>query len=284
MKNDCCKICGNPSLIVFAHTARCDRCNTLLYFPYPNEDELIEVSEGERKSLSREFSLEWYTESAFNNHINFTNMIRFAMDESFKGKKLDILDYGGGAGQFSLVLKSHFPECTTYITDICDAYLLEEFGALNRQIRFSEFDRDETKFDFIFLNDVFEHLVDPLAVLKQLEGKLKIHGKIFIDTPRQFWIYPILRQFSTSLYKKVLRGTVSTAHLQIWSKQSFEFVVKKCGLKIVKYKELCEFTMPANFYMNNMGITNPITRFAGNILYRCARWLVTNKIQSVITK
>lgn len=268
--------------MVFAHTAKCNKCGVLLYYPYPEDDKSL-VANGEGKVWPREMVLNWYSESSFHNHSNFTNMIRFSMDKSFKGKKLDILDYGGGGGQFALVCKSHFPESNIFITDISDESLLEEWAVLNTQIPFKNFGQDDRKFDVIFLNDVFEHVSDPVFVLKQLSGKLKSGGKLFIDTPKQFWIYPVAKLLSKSLYTKVLRGTVSIFHLQIWSKNSFELVVKESGLKICKYKESSEYTMPAGFYMRNMGISNPILKLAGRVFYANAKWLAKNKIVAVLT-
>jgi len=283
MDDNSCKICGSSSLTVFAHTAKCGECGVLLYYPYPDDDSM-KLSTGEGKSWPRKEVLRWYSAASFYNHTNFTNMLRFTMGESYKGKKLDILDYGGGGGQFALVCKSHFPESNIYITDISDESLLEEWGASNTQIPFKNFDDDDKEFDVIFLNDVFEHVSDPLFVLNQLSGKLKNGGKLFVDTPKQFWIYPITKVISRSIYRKVLRGTVSTAHLQIWTRKSFELVVKKANLKISKYEESSEYTMPADFYMNNMGIRNPILKLAGHVFYGNAKWLARNKIVSILSK
>lgn len=208
-----CKICQSSKLSIFAHTAKCEDCGVLLYYPYPKDDIAL-ISEGIGKKWEREGVLDWYQDAAFYNHTNFTNMLRFTLDKSFnKNKHLDILDYGGGGGQFALICKSHFPQSRVYITDISDESLLEEWKSLNHQISFKEFQTDATKFDVIFLNDVFEHVSDPAFVLKQLAGKLKKRGKIFIDTPKQFFIYPLTKFFSKSIYTKILQGTVSTAHL-----------------------------------------------------------------------
>ena len=277
-----CKICGSPSLVIFAHTAKCDDCGVMVYYPYPADDSQLQAK-SDGKNWSRDQVLRWYSKASFHNHTNFTNIIRFAMDESCLGKQLDILDYGGGGGQFALVCKSHFPEATVYITDFSDESLLQEWSGSNMQIPFGSFSKDATKFDFIFLNDVFEHVSDPGFVLKQLAGKLKTGGKLFIDTPKQFWIYAFTKLMSKSLYTKVLRGTVSTAHLQIWSRKSFEFVVRESGLKVRKYEESSEYTMPADFYLDNMGIRNPILRFAGRVFYGNARWLAKNKIVCVLS-
>ena len=283
MEQNKCKICGSSTLTLFAHTAKCGNCGVLLYYPYPDDDRQL-LSSGEGKNWPREQVLIYYSKSSFYKHAKFTNMIRFAMDESNKGKKLDILDYGGGGGQFALVWKSHFPEAAVYITDISDESLLQEWSASNIQIPFRSFGKDDTKFDFIFLNDVFEHVSNPVLVLKQLAGKLKTGGKVFIDTPKKFWIFPLTRLVSNSLYKKVLRGTVSTCHLQVWTKKSFKLVVGESGFKIDKYAETSEYTMPSEFYMKNMAITNPILKLAGRIFYGNAKWLAKNKIVCVLSR
>lgn len=278
-----CKICGSADLDIFAHTAKCRGCGVLLFWPYPKSDETL-VSDGEGKSWPRSEALKWYSESSFLNHANFTQMLRYAIDESFRGRKLDILDYGGGGGQFALVATSHFPEANVFITDISDEALLDEWEPLNNQIRFRDFDSDKTTFDFIFLNDVFEHVSDPSAVLDQLAGKLKPDGRIFIDTPKQFWLYPVSKSISKGLYTKILRGTVSTSHLQIWSKPAFETVVGNSGLSIEKYDETSEYTMPAKFYLTNMGITNPVVKMLGSVFYSNAKYLAKNKIMCTLKK
>lgn len=283
MTEDNCKICGGSNLIIYAHTAKCGDCGVLLYFPYPKNDADL-VADGEGKEWNREGVLQWYSEAAFYNHSNFTSMLRFTMDKSFNNKaELDILDYGGGGGQFALVCKSHFPRSTVYITDISDAALLEEWKSLNNQISFKDFDNDPQKFDIIFLNDVFEHVSDPTFVLKQLSGKLKKGGKIFVGTPKQFFIYPLTEMLAKSIYTKILHGTVTHSHLQIWSKKSFTMIVKESGLRIEKYDEATEYTMPAEFYLKNMNITNPLVKLAGNVFYAIAKWLAKNKIVAVLS-
>lgn len=281
MDNTRCKICGGTNLKAFAHTATCGDCGVLLYWPYPKSDVEL-LSEG-GKPFPGAGARDWYTKSAFYNHINFTNMLRFALDDSFRGRALDILDYGGGAGQFALVCRSHFLNATVHITDITDAALLDEFRPLNVQIPFASFAADTTTFDAIFLNDVFEHVSDPVFVLRQLAGKLKPGGRIFIDTPRQFWIYPVTRRLAPSLHAKVLAGTVSAAHLQIWTRQAFELVVRRAGLAVAKFETASEYTMPADYYIRNMALQQPLMRLAARLFYSQAKYLAKNKILCVLT-
>ena len=278
-----CKICKSDLLEVFAHTAKCQNCGVLLYYPYPDTDEDL-IKSGSGKSWPQQEALKWYMESSFFNHLNFTEMTRFTIDESFKNIDLDVLDFGGGGGQFALVCKSHFPKSRIYITDISDESLLDQWRPYNIQILHRDFSGDEQKFDIIFMNDVFEHVSDPIGTLIQLKKKLKAGGKIFIDTPKQFWIYPLTKFFSKPLYKKILNGTVSKLHLQIWSKKSFDFVIYQSGMELTKYEECSEYTMPAAFYMHNMGIKKPIIIYLGKVFYKLSKFLAKNKIICVISE
>jgi 2-polyprenyl-3-methyl-5-hydroxy-6-metoxy-1,4-benzoquinol methylase len=275
-----CKICQCPTLEIFVHTARCTNCGVLFYYPYPlnDNDKILDYV----KQWNRDGTLKWYTESSFLNHHNFTNMLRFMMDKSSLERDIDVLDYGGGGGQFALICKSHFPRSTIYITDIANQSLLDEWRVLNNQIWFDDFPTNNRLFDFIFMNDVFEHVSDPISVLKLLSSKLKPNGMIFIDTPKQFWIYPLFKFFSPLLYTKVLKGTVSLMHLQIWTKKSFLLSVNLARLTTFKYLEVSEYTMPPDFYLNNMGIRNPIIRSLGFIFYRFSKYFAKNKILAVL--
>jgi 2-polyprenyl-3-methyl-5-hydroxy-6-metoxy-1,4-benzoquinol methylase len=254
----------------------------LLYYPYPSDEELANNTATSEES--QVVWMNWYTEASFLNHSNFTNMFRFALDRLQSRNALKILDYGGGGGQFALIALSHLPKCTVYITDISDNALLSSWAPVNQQIRFADFETDETRFDFIFLNDVFEHVNDPYKVLQLMESKLNKNGRIFIDTPKQFWLYPMLRVIAPPVYRKLLRGTVSKAHLQIWSKKSFIQILEKAGLKILKYKELSEFTMPPEYYLKNMNINNALMKLLGLLFYRNAKWMAKNKIMCVCEK
>ena len=278
---DPCKICGSRNLAIFAHTAKCGECGVLLFYPYPRADQ--ELSSGAGRNWAPNQAVSWYSRSCEKNHKNFTNMIQFALDGSSKERPLDVLDYGGGGGQFALVCSSMYPSASVYVVDIDDGALLDQWKPMNRQIRYLQFGADPTKFDTIFMNDVFEHVSDPAGVLVQLAGKLKgPESLIFIDTPKWFWVYPVAKHLSRKFYTKILKGTVSEDHQQIWNRNSFELVAKRANLQIVKYTELAEFTQSPEYYLRNMGISNPVLVAAGNLFYRFATLLANNKIMAVL--
>ena len=78
-------------------------------------------------------------------------------------------------------------------------------------------------------------------------------------------------------------GTVSKAHLQIWSKESFYYVANKSGLKVDKYKIVSEYTMPAEHYLRNFGIKNKALIMLGKLFYKFAGVFSKNKIMAVLS-
>ena len=92
-----------------------------------------------------------------------------------------VLDFGCGKGGFLKNLKNN--------NISKDLYGLELNQVNNRNINsngikcVSHTHELKTKFDYIFLNHVFEHLTDPINVLKNLIKLLKKDGKIIIEIP-----------------------------------------------------------------------------------------------------
>ena len=268
-----CKICKSIDLVIVDHTAKCRSCGVLLYYPYPTQ----------KKPPKVDFKL-WYGQSFEKNIKNFTNIILYAADKSKVNKELRVLDYGGASGQFALIFKSLFPVSKVYLVDIVDESLFKEFRPMNKQIKFSNFEKDRTKFDLIFLNDVYEHVEDPIQLLSTLRKKLNPSGIIFVDTPKQFWIYPFFNTIFKPIYKKILKGTVSKSHLQIWSNKSFEKSVKLSKLKIKRIDFLSELTMDTDIYLKQMGLDFLLLKLFVRIISQPLIFTFKNKIYAVLEK
>ena len=293
MKNNKnCKICDQSNLRIKYHVAICKNCGVHLFYPYPEDDEELlnknkytkdNIAINDDRVETQKRQLDYLLKSGELNISNFTRMINFTIPNSKKNDEIKILDYGGGSGQFAKICKNIFPKSKIYIADLYDEKLLNDFKKYNNQIKFNEFENNEIRFDFIFLNDVFEHLSNPIKVLKLLKKKLKNKdSKIFIDTPKIFWIYNFFSYVNLNIYKKILNGTIDQDHQQIWTKKSFNLAVKNSDLGIEKYKELTEFTQPADFYLDAMRIKNILLRLMGRAFYLLAPILARNKIISVL--
>jgi len=294
LENPKCKICKSSDLKIIYHVAICKNCKVLLFYPYPENDKEIflkkkytkdNIAINDNIEETKKRQLDYLLKSGHLNIKNFKQMINFTIPESLKDKQFDVLDYGGGGGQFASICNSIFPLSKIYITDLYDEKLIEKYKPFNNQIKFSDFENNKIKFDFIFLNDVFEHLSDPSDILELLKNKLKDkNSKIFIDTPKKFWLYEFSSIFSKKLYRKILNGTVDQDHQQIWSKKSFYIVVRNSNLTVDKYKELTEFTQPASFYLDAMKIKNFYLRLLGKFFYILAPIIARNKIISILKR
>lgn len=213
-----------------------------------------------------------------------TEAANFALCNEDRTRPIKVLDYGAGGGQFALVINSIHPLAEVFCVDISDCKLLDQYRPLNNQIKFDDFSADTNQFDYIFMNDVYEHVSDPARVLSDMSNRLKKGGKIFIDTPRQFWIYPVTKFLNRKLHIKVLKGTVDSDHQQIWSSKSFLHTVNKAGLRIEKLEKASSLTQSADFYMKNMGVTNGAIVLCGRIFYRFAKIIAKNKYMAVLGK
>ena len=86
-----------------------------------------------------------------------------------------VLDFGCGDGKFLNRMKARGWE-TYGIEPSSDA-------AFRKHRRLLEVPQDGA-FDFVVLNHVLEHLLDPLDTLQQLAGSLRDGGILFVSTPR----------------------------------------------------------------------------------------------------
>jgi 2-polyprenyl-3-methyl-5-hydroxy-6-metoxy-1,4-benzoquinol methylase len=102
-----------------------------------------------------------------------------------------ILDVGPGHGFFSFIVKKEFPSYKKIdVVDISDTSL-----EMTKNILGSDFDKiqyykkdifeydDSTKYDFIVLGEVIEHLDDPKQILLKLAKLLNPNGHLWVTTP-----------------------------------------------------------------------------------------------------
>lgn len=86
-----------------------------------------------------------------------------------------VLDFGCGDGKFLNRLQDYGWE--TYGIEPSTSAAFPRHGQLTSP------PQDGT-FDFVFLNHVLEHVIDPLGLLRQLAGSLREGGVLFVSVPR----------------------------------------------------------------------------------------------------
>jgi len=102
-----------------------------------------------------------------------------------------ILDVGPGHGFFSFIVKKEFPSYKKIdVVDISETSLemtKNILGSDSNKIKYYKkdiFDYDDsTKYDFIVLGEVIEHLDDPKQILIKLSKLLTPNGHLWVTTP-----------------------------------------------------------------------------------------------------
>ena len=82
------------------------------------------------------------------------------------------------------------------------------------------------KFDSIFLFHVFEHLVNPIEVLTQLQSKLKKNGNLIIEVPHANDL--LLKKLKI---KSFINFTLWSEHLILHTNKSLKCFLEKSGFK-----------------------------------------------------
>ena len=134
-----------------------------------------------------------------------------------KGKK--ILDFGCGKGGFLRIIKNN---------KISENLFGLELNTVNRSnlnklgIECSEGLSDNYyDFDFIFLNHVFEHLENPISILKELLNRLKKDGNLIIEIPHGNDF--LIKDANIESFKNF---TFWSEHLCLYTKDVVERVIK----------------------------------------------------------
>lgn len=133
-----------------------------------------------------------------------------------------VLDFGYGSGQKLEFYADIFDECHGY-----DLYPQNIERLRAKGIRIHKTLSSLPKhFDFIILDNVIEHVEDPLALLNFLMSLLRPNGTLVLITPNYHSI-------AHNILKKHWRGLESPRHICIFSKAYFQNLKIGNGIKIL---------------------------------------------------
>ena len=108
-----------------------------------------------------------------------------------------ILDVGCGKGEISRIIKSTFPLAKIDAIDI-SVYAIEYSINTVPDINFfvgnaTCFPFKSSYYDAIVCNNIYEHIENPISLLKNLQRSLKEEGVIIISTPNRYHIKNLFR-------------------------------------------------------------------------------------------
>ena len=210
----------------------CDEKTSLLLY-----EELINRDDSFNKKKNLSFK-------DFQEYINDMNLISSLNKK--KSKDIKILEFGSGWGFWSRLAKSL-------------NYNIEGIEISESRINFSKDFKINTfnqidlnkEYDFIYSNQVFEHLTFPELEFSKLVKVLKRNSYLLIKVPSSF-LHEEKEMIKKYAYKNVL---FPLEHINLYNKKVFKFLAKKYDLNLCNYNVL----KTRNFYGFNLFLRNLVS-------------------------
>jgi hypothetical protein len=203
----------------------CTSCGFVSYpEKYKTEEEILEYYRKDyrgKPQVSNLFSAE--RKSGF--HERFLDEL---LKKWLSEKKQPVCcDVGAAIGFFPSFLKTLFPEGDIYGTELTLTYrrvAKHEFNIdLYEEVDFTK------KHDLISSYKVAEHQLDADKKLRRYVEALSDDGLIYISVP--LW-FESMTNFGVSGFD--LEYYYHTNHINVWTKGHFEYLLRKCGLEVIK--------------------------------------------------
>src|SRR3989344_2605737 len=236
-----CVGCKNPSLILYTKKSRmnlpiylCKVCN--LYISGNSEMEISSTVKSEYNSPLKE-NLKKIIDSDFNTsrgeYIKNHWKSQYRWCEPYYNKMKDFLEIGAGAGWALRMFEKHgFNVTGIDLNKNCVEFINKKLKNGKCVYGFWEDLDFEQKFDIIWVNHVYEHVISPDLFLKKCHQYLHDNGFIFIAVPNCE---------NPKILKDSINENTSTFH---YSRKALEKIVSNAGFRIVKFaymRELYKF-------------------------------------------
>ena len=161
-------------------------------------------------------------------------------------KRIVILDFGCGNGLILKEIGNMNPEAELIGIDVSENALHSAARVLPRA-RFLKIEDgsllplESNSIDFIFCSEVIEHILDTENAFSEISRVLKPGGRILITTPH----HGIIKNIIITLFAFDKHFNPAGPHIRFFSKKSVSRLLKKFGMKAVKWDAFGRFfTVP----------------------------------------
>lgn len=195
---------------------------------FPRQDDVwlnnFYKKQGERDSRQKDLRLNFFNSKALN--MSAQLMLKFAEFNDTNGV---FCDFGAGTGWLAKAINERSSSKTYAIDFSIDAMdHLKEFEECFELKNLDEFySLAMPNFDFLGCVDTFEHLNDPVSVLKKLYEKANVGALVFLSVPN-----------FDSYFSKIHFGAhpyyAFPPHLNYFTKASFAALAETAGFEVVK--------------------------------------------------
>lgn len=191
---------------------RCVECALVICSPMPTPAELDDYYQG--------FAYSKPEDSEFARQVAYTEAgTRRALQdlEALADRPIHkVLDFGGGLGFFANALSQHYSDVTLFDLDgQARDFARERFAGRFTVVDDAEAALHDT-YDLILLNQVIEHVPDPVGFLRSFRSALKPGGVLVVTTPNNRSNDMFARPDVLLHYARRLKGGPASALLQLF--------------------------------------------------------------------
>ncbi len=218
-------------------------------YSYPGNFNLLECSVCHHKFLDSHFSEEqlselysrYYPRSSFDINNYKPHQESHGLLSWVKGNKastfrwvptnVKVLDIGCGFGESLGYHKAR--ECEVWGVD-ADKNISRVANKFNFNVKVGLFNaKDYTKeyFDYVTMDQVIEHLTDPVETLRGVANILKSNGQVILSTPNA-------NGWGAKLFRERWINWHTPYHLQFFSLESLSSLAQKTGLEVHKVQTI----------------------------------------------
>jgi SAM-dependent methyltransferase len=224
MKQPKCLICsGSPRYLITKdnfHHYVCEVCEHVFIHPAPTEQQLSDLyspKSGYQKSKHKQANKYQPIHQTYNKVLNFSKEHRIAT----------ILDIGCSSGDFMLMAKNDDFIVEGIEPNSTTADAARSRGLIVHTGYLPEVTLQHTTFDLIYLGDVIEHVLDPIALVKEVSKFVSSDGYIAIVTPNNNCFWSMSTLHVSKLFKIPWSVATPPYHISIFSDTSLDILMQK---------------------------------------------------------
>lgn len=256
----CCRVCGNKNVTFYYSSRRagisvnrCLSCDSSYVSDYLTDGELRAIYDHAAAFYDLELHFEYEGHGR-----RLRELSRLVPTPA--GRRLRLLDVGCGTGRFLALAKN------THDWEIYGTEFAERPIQLAKQRHGIEVfahdlcqDRRDGFYDIITMWGLLEHVRAPKDLIAEVARLLAPGGIVGLLTP----VRGIYDQLAYMLYcvsgrrvTNLLDHRNNKAHLSILSKSAVSSLLVQQGLRILVSERVTELGLPAETYLNNIGLEN----------------------------
>ena len=211
----------------------CQNCDLIFQEQIPDKkfsQELYENYIDKEDSLLKKSSYEKKYYKKLHYEINLIKGILKKNSE-----EISILDYGAGWGFWLKFFKKN--NFNVYAYEVSETRI--NFLKKNNIQLISDITNTDTKFDFIYSEETFEHITNPKETLINLSKILKVGGFIMLRFPSSF----LFKYKLNDSYKPTTDCAHPLEHINLLKRKSFKKMILGSDLEIIDLKSKFNFSI-----------------------------------------